>query len=104
MPFSEDQLVPFSELIATEDTESLEERFETLDGLLIDTASALSHLQGLTLNDDQSRRVRSGNPVIMRGRDAPLDADDVFATARGKLVAIGEVKQGAFHPRRVFAD
>lgn len=74
----------------------------TLDAMLIDTAAALGALPHAALNDDQAIRIRLGNPVILRGRDAPVDADDVWVTARGKLVAIGMIEAGQFHPRRVF--
>ena len=46
---------------------------------------------------------RLGNPVIIRGRDAPVEAEEACATARGKLVAIGAIEQGMFKPKRVFA-
>ena len=44
-----------------------------------------------------------GNPVIVRGRDAPVEAEEACATARGKLVAIGAIEAGMFKPKRVFA-
>ena len=43
--------------------------------------------RGVSLNDDAAARVRSGNAVIVRGRDAPPEADEACAMARGKLVA-----------------
>ena len=52
--------------------------------------------------DDAAARIRLGNPVIIRGRDAPVEAEEAFATARGKLVAIGAIEAGMFKPRRVF--
>jgi tRNA pseudouridine55 synthase len=45
-----------------------------------------------------------GNPIIVRGRDAPVSADEAYATARGKLVAIGEIGGGEFRPKRVFTS
>ena len=48
------------------------------------------------------RTLRLGNPVILRGRDAPVEADEVCATARGQLVAIGAIEAGMFKPKRVF--
>ncbi|MGY6709492.1 MAG: tRNA pseudouridine(55) synthase TruB [Rhizobiaceae bacterium] len=74
-----------------------------LDALLLDTSAALEFLPQVALTDDAAARVRSGNPVIVRGRDAPPEADDACATARGKLVAIGAIEAGMFRPRRVFA-
>ncbi|PHP69045.1 tRNA pseudouridine(55) synthase TruB [Zhengella mangrovi] len=82
---------------------STKERFAALDALLIDTQAALEDLPHVALTDDAANRVRLGNPVILRGRDAPVEADEAYVTARGRLVAIGAVSAGQFHPRRVFA-
>jgi tRNA pseudouridine55 synthase len=38
----------------------------------------------------------------VRGRDAPVEADEACATARGRLVAIGAIEHGMFKPKRVF--
>ena len=35
---------------------------------------------------------------------ADSDEPDVWVTARGRLVAIGEIGQGEFRPRRVFGN
>ena len=55
------------------------------------------------MTDDAATRIRLGNPVIMRGRDAPAEADEICAFARGRLVAIGSIEAGMFKPKRVFA-
>ena len=54
------------------------------------------------LTDDAAHRIRLGNPVIIRGRDAPVEAEEACATVRGKLVAIGAIEAGMFKPKRVF--
>jgi tRNA pseudouridine55 synthase len=77
--------------------------FSALDALLLDTAAALDCLPQVALSDDAASRIRLGNPVIVRGRDAPVEADEACATVRGKLVAIGAVEAGMFKPKRVFA-
>src|SRR5262245_39701620 len=77
-------------------------RYAELDALLVDTGAALECLPHVALTDDAAARIRLGNPVIIRGRDAPVEADEAFATARGKLVAIGAIEAGMFKPRRVF--
>ncbi len=79
------------------------EQLKALDGLLADTGAALDCLPQVALTDDAAARIRLGNPVIIRGRDAPLEADEACATARGKLVAIGMIEAGMFKPKRVFA-
>ena len=76
--------------------------FAALDACLIDTAAALDSLPQVAVSDDAAHRIRLGNPVILRGRDAPVEAEEACATARGRLVAIGAIEAGMFKPKRVF--
>ncbi len=111
-PFGADDMVTLPEMAKAlgregDLREALDQRPEgeelaALDDLLLDTGAALADLPQVSLAEDAAQRVRMGNPVIIRGRDAPLDADEVCANARGKLLAVGAVEAGMFHPRRVF--
>ncbi|MCP4318404.1 MAG: tRNA pseudouridine(55) synthase TruB [Hyphomicrobiales bacterium] len=101
-PFGENDLVTLEDLVALEGVEDEEERLVALDAHIVDTGEALAHLPHLAVNDQQAQRLRCGNPVLLRGRDAPLPADEAYATQNGRLVAIGEIAQGEFRPRRVF--
>lgn len=76
--------------------------FHELDSLLEAPEAALVSLPHIALGDDAAHRIRMGNSAIIRGRDAPLDADQAYVSAKGKLLAIGEVRFGEFHPKRVF--
>ncbi|MFN3363185.1 tRNA pseudouridine(55) synthase TruB [Allorhizobium sp. NPDC080224] len=102
-PFAEETMVPLAELVALEAIEDRDERLAALDTFLGDTAEALSALPQLRITDDQAHRLRMGNPIILRGRDAPVAEPEAVALAGGKLIAIGEIAGGEFHPRRVFA-
>jgi len=118
-PFTADDLVTLAELEAAvtaaqppveedEDTEGRPGRpagpaLKALDALLLDTSAALEFLPRVSLTEDAAARVRSGNSVIVRGSDAPPEAEEACAMARGKLVAIGAIEAGMFRPRRVFA-
>lgn len=101
-PFAEETMVPLEELVALEAIEDRDERLAALDAFLIDTGEALSGLPHMAVSEDQAHRLRMGNPIILRGRDAPLAAEDAWVTARGRLVAIGEIAGGEFRPKRVF--
>ncbi len=101
-PFAEEAMVPLAELVALEKIESDEERLEALDAFLIDTGEALSNLPHIAITEDQAHRLKMGNPIILRGRDAPMAEPEAYATSRGKLVAIGEIGEGEFRPKRVF--
>ena len=115
-PFNEDDFVTLAELEAawpplppkSDDDEEAEAApaaprdFSALDEFIIDTGAALEDLVQVALSDDQAHRVRMGNPVILRGRDAPLEADEVCANHKNRLLAIGFIEQGMFKPKRVF--
>lgn len=102
-PFAEEAMVPLADLVALEAIEDMDERLTALDARLIDTCEALSSLPHLVINDDQAHRLKMGNPILVRGRDAPIAESEAYATARGRLIAIGEIGQGEFRPKRVFA-
>ena len=113
-PFTADDLVTLAELeaaVAANAPELAEgeapgrpdgAQLKALDEMIVDTGAALDCLPQVALTDDAAARIRLGNPVIIRGRDAPLEADEACATARGKLVAIGMIEAGMFKPKRVF--
>lgn len=101
-PFVEANMVPLSALVALERVEDETERLAALDAYLIDIAAALSMLPRIEVSSEQANRIRMGNPVILRGRDAPVNCDEVGAYSTGQLVALGQVAAGEFQPRRVF--
>ncbi|SMD17401.1 tRNA pseudouridine(55) synthase TruB [Rhizobium sp. RU36D] len=101
-PFAEETMVPLATLTALESIEDRDERIAALDAFLIDTGEALSNLPQIAITEDQAHRLRMGNPILLRGRNAPVAEPDAVATAGGKLIAIGEIGEGEFRPRRVF--
>lgn len=102
MPFGEDQMIPLSKLTALEEIEDDAERLAQLDSYLIDTGEALSSLPHIPVTDQQAMRIKSGNPVLLRGHNAPIEEDEAYATEKGQLVAIGQITCGEFRPKRVF--
>jgi tRNA pseudouridine55 synthase len=76
--------------------------FAAIDDFLVDTVAALDCLPQVAVSDDTAAKIRLGNPVIVRGRDAPVEADEACVTQRGRLVAIGAIEHGMFKPKRVF--
>lgn len=101
-PFADEMMVPLADLVALEAIEDKDERLVALDAFLVDTAEALSALPQLRITEDQAHRLRMGNPIIVRGRDAPVSEPEAVALSGSKLIAIGEIAGGEFHPRRVF--
>lgn len=109
-PFTEEDFVTVAELEAaaaagrpSEGDTQTPRSFDAIDALVVDTGAALDCLPQVAVGDDAAARLRLGNPVIIRGRDAPVEAEEACAMARGKLVAIGAIEAGMFKPRRVFA-
>lgn len=101
-PFAEERMVTLATLVELEKIEDEEARLAALDAYLMNTGEALSDLPHLAITDDQAHRLKMGNPILLRGRDAPLPAPEAYATLKGQLIAIGEIAEGEFRPRRVF--
>jgi tRNA pseudouridine55 synthase len=108
-PFTQQDLVTIAELetarfgeAGQKEGEPLPTDLSAIDDLLVDTGAALDCLPQVAVSDDAANRIRLGNPVIIRGRDAPVEAEEACATARGRLVAIGAIEAGMFKPKRVF--
>jgi tRNA pseudouridine55 synthase len=75
-----------------------------LDALLLDTGAGLDSLPQVAVSDETAARIRLGNAVIVRGRDAPVEADEACAFIHGRLIAIGAIEAGMFKPKRVFTS
>jgi tRNA pseudouridine55 synthase len=97
-PFDEATFVTLAELEARKEAGGE----DALDAMLRPVAFVLADLPELVLSTSDAARLRRGQSVIIRGRDAPASAPTAHATAAGESVAIGEIAQGEFHPRRVF--
>jgi tRNA pseudouridine55 synthase len=63
--------------------------------------AALADLPSIAVPRDTAVRLMRGQPVILRGRDAPL-AGKMYATCGGVLVAVGDIERGELIPHRVF--
>lgn len=95
-PFHEDDLVPLEQLV------ELEGNLDALDRELFTTGMALENVIEVPVSGEQVNRLRLGNPVLLRGRDAITHAEEAFASHGDELIAIGEVDKGSFKPKRVF--
>ncbi len=75
---------------------------EGLDALLRPVETALDDIPALAVSGTDAARLKRGQAVLLRGRDAPILKGPVYAMSRGMLVALGEVQQGELRPTRVF--
>lgn len=96
-PFDGEAMLPLDQLTEARD----EGGHAALDALLKPVGFVLGELPELAITLDAAARLRRGQSVIIRGRDVPATGA-AQATCAGESIAIGEIEQGAFHPKRVF--
>jgi tRNA pseudouridine55 synthase len=70
--------------------------------LILPVETALADLHEIAVDRVEAGRLMRGQAIILRGRDMPPLGETVYATAGGRLLALGEVDRGSFVPRRVF--
>lgn len=69
---------------------------------LLPVETALDDIPALAVNRAEAARLLNGQPVLLRGRDAPTFRGPVSVTTDGALIALGEIDRGELHPRRIF--
>lgn len=98
-PFGEEDMVSLDTLQT-----ALEADGDALS-LLTPIEAALANLPQLDVTSDQAVRLRNGNPVLLRGRDAPVEEAAVGVFERGRLIALAKVEHGELKPvRLILAD
>lgn len=75
---------------------------DALIGALLPVASSLSMMPSVSVGADDAQRIRMGQPVLLRGRDAPVMAGTVTVSTHGALIALADIEQGALKPKRIF--
>jgi tRNA pseudouridine55 synthase len=63
--------------------------------------AGLSELRRVVVDRDVAARLRRGQPVLLRGREMPLDGL-AYAACGGVVVAVGAVENGELIPGRIF--
>ena len=98
--FHEDQSVTVEELEAAH---ALEDGGVALNALLQPIELALTDLLEVNVTPSDAARLARGQPVLMRGRDAPIVAGEAFAICKGTLIALCQMEKGELVPVRVFS-
>ncbi len=75
---------------------------EEMTKFLLPVATALDDIPEQAVNSEEAARLRSGQAIIVRGRDAPILHGTVLVTTQGDPVALCDVNQGMLQPKRVF--
>jgi tRNA pseudouridine55 synthase len=98
-PFIEAESVTIDDLKAAG-----EEGPQALDlkALIQPVERGLSSLPAVAIGNHDAQRLKNGQSVILRGRDAPIVLGQAYATLHGKLVALVEGEAGELRPKRAF--
>jgi tRNA pseudouridine55 synthase len=96
-PFGEDSAVPLAHLEALAESDA-----KLLTDHLKPVEAALGDIPSLALSAADAARLRQGQPVLLRGRDAPVFEGTAYVTSRGRLVGLCEMRAGELRPRRLF--
>ncbi len=98
-PFEEAQAVTIDEL---EEAANREDGGVEIKSLLRPVESALAELLEVNVSQSDAARLARGQPVLLRGRDAPVMNGEAFALSKGTLIALCEIERGELRPLRVF--
>jgi len=99
---------PFSEknAISLDDLNELRHKAAAgegnLAGELLPVATALDDIPALAVSRADAGRLRRGQSVLLRGRDAPLLQGRISVTSEGALVALAEAEGAEIRPTRIF--
>ena len=96
-PFHEAAMVTFEEIEA-----AAEKGPQALASLVQPLESALTDMPRVEVGFDDAATLRRGQPILLRGRDAPVVHGPVCVMCDGVAVALAEGAGGQIHPRRVF--
>jgi len=69
---------------------------------LLPVETALDDIPALAVSDADAARLKRGQAVLLRGRDAPILRGTVYVTSAGQLLALAETDRGEIIPKRVF--
>jgi tRNA pseudouridine55 synthase len=98
-PFDEDQARSLDALSAPQQAPEAE---HLPPHRLLPVEAALEDILRLSVSPADAARLKRGQPILLRGRDAPILTGPAYAVSKGQLIAIGEIDKGELRPKRVF--
>ena len=98
---------PFTEahMISLENLEELGHKApggNAMNGALLPIETVLDGIPALAVDQEQARRLRLGQPVLLRGANAPIAEDAVLVMSGGSPLCIGAIGEGTLKPKRLF--
>ncbi|MCC6887363.1 MAG: tRNA pseudouridine(55) synthase TruB [Hyphomicrobiales bacterium] len=73
-----------------------------LGALLRPVDAGLRALPAIAVSRADAARLARGQPVLLRGRDAPIMQGVVAVSTHGDLIALADCERGELRPRRIF--
>ena len=98
-PFFEADIISLEKL---EELSHIGARCQEMAHVIRSVETVLDDIPALAVNASDAARLKNGQAVILRGRDAPIFSGTVFVASNGTPVALAEFRQGMLHPKRVF--
>ena len=71
-------------------------------GALLPIETVLDGIPALAIDEEQARRLRLGQTVLLRGANAPIAEDAVLMMSGDKPLGIGAIGEGTLKPKRLF--
>jgi tRNA pseudouridine55 synthase len=99
-PFEETDSVKLEDLQAAAPAEGGD--IAALTALLQPVDAGLRSIPSVGVSRADAARLARGQPVLLRGRDAPIMQGFVAVSTHGDLIALAEFEQGELRPRRIF--
>ncbi len=72
------------------------------NGALRPLTTALDGIPALAISDAEAQRLKQGQPILLRGANAPIACDAVLVTWGSKPLGICCIEQGSLKPKRLF--
>ena len=73
-----------------------------MNGVLRPLETVLDGIPALAVKDAEAQRLKQGQPVLLRGANAPIAEAAVLVTWGGKPLGLCSIEQGALKPKRLF--
>ena len=98
-PFTEDHMISLENLV---ELGHKAPGGDAKTGALLPIETVLDGIPALAIDEEQARRLKLGQAVLLRGANAPIAEDAVLVMSGAKPLGIGTIVQGSLKPKRLF--
>ncbi len=75
---------------------------DAINGVLLPIETVLDGIPALAIDEEKARRLKLGQPVLLRGANASIAEDVVLVMSGGKPLGLGQISEGTLKPKRLF--